>query len=54
MRNVLIKHGPYSREKDYYLFGYTYIEKKPEENKIQTSKQINSPLVAVNKNQTNG
>ena len=27
MTNVRVMHGEYSKEKDYYLFGYTYIPK---------------------------
>lgn len=38
MTNVWVMYGPYSKEKNHYLFGYTYIPKESSEDKIKEQK----------------
>ena len=47
MTNVWVMYGPYSKEKNHYLFGYTYIpkdnpveEKNPEAKSVQPKREL--------------
>ena len=39
MTNVWVMYGPYSKEKNHYLFGYTYIPKETPEDKMREQKK---------------
>lgn len=41
MTNVWVMYGPYSKEKNHYLFGYTYIPKETPEEKIEKEQEEN-------------
>lgn len=43
MTNVLVMYNPYfSKEKNHYLFGYTYIPKETSEEKIKEEQKVSS------------